>query len=255
MQPERALDGWRKWGAGLRARPVLAAALGGGRSNRSFLLDSDIGRLVLRINNKAVFLPGHDRNDEFTAWRAANQRGIAPPLVYADAGQRFLVSAYIDNELPQNPQSDPAVIDRAFELLQGCHQLDAAVSRIDYLSHVDHYWSLIEAKKHRPDPGLLELRRPMQQALESLIDSDTPRGLCHHDPVIQNFVGSAERLYLIDWEYAAIGLQIMDYAALASEWQLDEATVVAKTGVNQEQLTMAKAVYFYLCLLWEAVSP
>ena len=58
-----------------------------------------------------------------------------------------------------------------------------------------------------------------------------------------------ERLYLIDWEYAANGLQIMDYAALATEWQIDDATILAKTDFNPESLTKAKALYQYLCAL------
>jgi len=254
LQPERALDDWRSWGAGLHARPELVEILGDGRSNHSFLLDSDIGRLVLRINGAGSLLPDTDRSDEITVWQAASTRGIAPPLVFVDAGNRYLVSAFINNDLPQQPQNDPAVVDQAFKLLESCHQLGVAVSQIDYFSHIDSYWKLIEAGSHPPDPGLLKQRQPMQRALEALIDSSAPVGLCHHDPVVPNFVGSPERLYLIDWEYAAIGLQIMDYAALASEWQLDDATVLAKTGIEPEMLTMAKALYLYLCLLWDTAS-
>ena len=146
------------------------------------------------------------------------------------------------------------MIDQAFKLLEGCHQLDVNASRIDYFSHIEHYWQLIEAGNHPPDPSLVEQREPMQQALESLISSNTPTGLCHHDPVIQNFVGTPERLYLIDWEYAAFGLQIMDYAALAIEWELDDSVILERTVFTPDTFTLAKTLYGYLCELWGEVD-
>ena len=253
LLPENALIHWRQWSDGLSSRPVLVDTLNGGRSNRSFLLDSDLGKLVLRINGAGALLPGTERHDEITIWRAASQRGIAPPLVFVDTRNRYLVSTYIDNGLPQHPQTNPAVIDHAFKLLEGCHQLNINASQIDYFNHIEHYWQLIEAGNHPPEPSLVEQRQPMQQVLESLIHSNTPTGLCHHDPVIQNFVGSPERLYLIDWEYAAIGLQIMDYAALATEWEIDDATMRRRTGIDPGLLTDAKAIYAYLHALWQEI--
>ena len=98
-------------------------------------------------------------------------------------------------------------------------------------------------------------REPVLLRLESLLNSDSPTGLCHHDPVVANFVGTPERLYLIDWEYASNGLQIMDYAALAQEWQLDDSVVLQYTAVEPELLMKARKLYRYLCLLWnEAVT-
>ena len=46
----------------------------------------------------------------------------------------------------------------------------------------------------------------------------------------------------------------MDYAALSTEWDLEDATVLKQTGLNSELLTMAKTLYKYLCTLWEEIS-
>ena len=94
----------------------------------------------------------------------------------------------------------------------------------------------------------------MQLLLQSLLDSDNPFGLCHHDPVVANFVGSPGRLYLIDWEYAATGLQIMDYAALAVEWRADDATVMHHAKWHPQSLSRAKELYRYLCALWQQTT-
>jgi len=47
---------------------------------------------------------------------------------------------------------------------------------------------------------------------------------------------------------------VMAYAALAVEWKIGDAAVVARSGVEPELLAMAKELYGYLCGLWELVS-
>ena len=254
LQPENALDGWREWSAGLHSKPVIVRALNGGRSNRSFLLDTDIGKLVLRINGASSLLPGTSRSNEIRIWQAASQQGIAPPLVFVDPENRYLVSVCIHDDLPSQAQTNTACVEQAFNLLAACHRLDVKTSSINYPGHIEHYWQIIESKNQPPNPGLVKQRKPMQSALETLITSETPTGLCHHDPVKANFVGTPERLYLIDWEYAASGLQIMDYAALITEWELDDSTVLQRTGFGPGLLANAKALYRYLCSLWEGAT-
>ena len=254
LLPEITLDNWREWSSDLQSRPVLHGALNGGRSNRSFVLNSDIGKLVLRINGTGSLLPDADRANEINIWKAASKQGIAPPLVYTDHQSRYLISMHIHNDLPLKPPLDPAYVDQAFDLLNRCHQLDINAPVINYFDHINHYWQIIEAKNKTPNPALGDQRKPMQQLLESLLTSDTPTGICHHDPVIANFVGTPNRLYLIDWEYAASGLQIMDYAALATEWQIEDAIVLERTKFESESLIQAKALYWYLCNLWEAAT-
>jgi len=250
LQPENIVDYWPEWSARLHSRPVLLDELSGGRSNRSFLLNSDIGKLVLRINGTDSLLPGSGRDTEISIWQEASKQGIAPPLLFVDPKNQYLVSTYINDELPPQPQLNPACVDQAFRLLDGCHQLTITSPTINYFDHIGHYWHIIECGNKTPRPSLIKQREPMQSLLESLLASNTPTGLCHHDPVIANFVGTPDRLFLIDWEYASNGLQIMDYAALAQEWQLDDAIVLQRTKVEPELLMKAKELYQYLCLLW-----
>ncbi|MDX2427749.1 MAG: choline/ethanolamine kinase family protein [Xanthomonadales bacterium] len=253
LQPENALTDWRQWSPGLRSKPLLSGELNGGLSNQSYLLQSDIGKLVVRINGTGSLLPGANRSDEINIWKVADKQGIAPALIFVDPEHRYLVSKYIKNKLPPKPQLNTAVVDQAFSLLESCHQLDVEASSINYLSHIEHYWQIIEAKNQPINPNLCNQRKPIQQTLDALINSDTPTGICHHDPVIANFVGTPKRLYLIDWEYAANGLQIMDYAALATEWQIDDATMHRQTGIDLDLLTMASAIYTYLRALWQEI--
>jgi thiamine kinase len=218
------------------------------------LLDSSDIKMVLRLNGTSSALPGTDRSNEISIWQAAAANGIAPPLIYHDEEHGFLVSTYIDNSLPGKPPFDQTYINHAFDLLNRCHQLEIDTQIINYSDHIEHYWHIIESKNRAPNPQLKAQRKPMQLMLEELLASGTEVGLCHHDPVIANFVGQPERLYLIDWEYAARGLVIMDYSALAAEWKIDDVKVVEQTGVQADLLNMAKALYQYLCDLWEEVT-
>jgi thiamine kinase-like enzyme len=254
LQPENALENWRQWNTGSDIRPVILGPLDGGRSNRSFLLESNGRKMVLRLNGVSALLPGASRESEFRIWQAAAKHGIAPPLLYTDPDAKYLVSTYIDNNLPAVPQADETLIAQALNLLSRCHQLEVDAPVIDYIDHIEQYWNVIEAKNHLSNSNLLKQREPMRSLLDSLINSDTPTGLCHHDPVTANFVGNKNRLYLIDWEYAARGLQVMDYAALVVEWGIDNTLITARTDTTPDLLSRAKSLYNYICTLWEEVT-
>jgi len=248
------INGWSQWNVGLHEKPVVLRSLHGGHSNRSYLLKSGDRHLVLRLNGKDTLLPRSSRCSETEIWQAASAAGLAPPLLYADEPQGILVSTYIEYSLPPQPGDSKAITGQALELLERCHQLDVDAPSLDYSRHIRQYWQLLEARGGRTDPSLLKQRKPMQDLLEALCSKDVQTGLCHHDPIVSNFVGSPDRLYLIDWEYAAQGLVVMDYAALAVEWGIDDTVVVARSGVEPELLTMAKDLYRYLCALWQAVA-
>lgn len=254
LKPETALDSWREWDASLDTRPVVISPLGGGRSNQSFLLGSGGGKMVLRINALATALPNPNRNVETRVWRAASEAGIAPQLLYAEPGGEFLVSTFVENDLPRHPQHDSNLAVKALGLLQRCHQLAVDVPEIDYAAHIERYWQVIESQDISLDPKLAAQRDPMNELLEEICSDGAKKGLCHHDPVVENFVGTPERLYLIDWEYAARGLHVMDYAALVEEWGVEDHIVCQQAGVAPKILAQARSFYRYLCNLWETAG-
>ena len=81
MKLETAIASWREWRVSLQTRPQVVGELDGGRSNRSYLLDSDGTRMVLRLNNQQQLLPSADHLTEAKIWQAASDKGIAPPLL------------------------------------------------------------------------------------------------------------------------------------------------------------------------------
>jgi len=251
LHAEDVINDWQQWDVSPGSKPVILDSLSGGRSNRSFLLNSDNGKLVLRLNAADSLLPGATRNHESQIWRAASHQGITPALLHIDEQQRYLVSAYIHNDLPVETALRSSLHEHIFGLLKRCHQLQVETPHIDYAKHVESYWRNIENTGPLDNHALNEQREPMRILLETLIASKPEIGICHHDLVPENFVGTAERLYLIDWEYAASGFLVMDYAAIGIEWNIDDANIIRYTGIEQGLLVSAKMLYSYICDLWE----
>jgi thiamine kinase len=254
LQPESAIDHWQQWSGGLDARPVILKALSGGLSNRNYLLESGGLKMVLRLNGPGSLLPDAGRTSEMEIWQYAAQQGLAPALLHVDRPVGYLVSRYIESTLPAQPQQNETLTSMAFGLLEACHRLDIDAPLIDYASHVGQYWKIIEDSKRPVRPALLQQRSVMQALLEDIVNSHTEVALCHHDPVKANFVGNSKRLYLIDWEYAAYGLRVMDYAAFAVEWEADDTLITRRTGMELSLLLKAKSFYGYLCQLWKEIS-
>jgi len=254
LQPETILDGWREWEAAPAARPKVIRELGGGRSNRSLLLEAANSLMVLRINATESTLPSHGREAEAGIWRAASGVGIAPRLLHADPAGRFLVSAYIENGLPDRPQEDPTLAMQALDLLQRCHRLEVDAPAMNYAMHIERYWLFIESRQAPVSPALLDQRRHMLDLLAALGGDKTGPSLCHHDPVVANFVGGPGRIFLLDWEYAALGWPVMDFAALAIEWGIANDVIVDRTGIDPASLSRANTLYRYICALWETID-
>lgn len=253
---EAAIAEWRQWQVQLSGKPEIVRTLGAGLSNQSYLLQAGDTRLALRINNCDGRLPGIDRQREADIWQAAFEAGIAPALLHAQ--DRYLVSAFVAGDTCHSAE-------QVFRLLEKCHAIKIDTPQLDYAQHIQTYWARIEQsaitqsgteQTGKPiEQALINERQAMMECLLTLSAQQQAPVLCHHDPVMANVVGSPKRLYLIDWEYAAKGMAVLDYAALAVEWGFSDAKICARTDVRLHSLILAKKLYRYMCQLWQAAQP
>jgi thiamine kinase-like enzyme len=253
LKPDEALSSWREWRCALRSRPIIVTQLTGGKTNQSFLLESDGRKLAMRLNSPAVALPGVDRANEARIWQAASNAGLAPAVLHIDTQSGLLVTEYIDGASLDASEIDDPLIDRLVRLLADVHELDINVPVLDYAAHIENFWQLIESRPHRENMRLLQRREPLQQLVEEFMASVTHIGLCHHDPARSNVVRRDNKLYLLDWEYAARGPVEMDFAALSVEWDIDTAKICNRTELEPVLLETAKTIYLYICALWSEV--
>ncbi|MFV8782346.1 phosphotransferase [Microbulbifer sp. SA54] len=248
---------WRQWSD---SRPRLIRALTGGLTNRSFLLQADGEKLVLRVNARNSRALDLDRAAEAEALLRASAQGLCAPLVYIDPEYRYLLTRYIDGA-PLDLRHPQALLQIA-ELLRQVHQLPPISARLDMADKAEHYWQSVDQRTPF-FPALSQLHQLMQSLLQRNSSPETHR-LCHNDLLPDNLiVDNSGALHAIDWEYAAIGDPFFDLATVAQGYRLDQhqqqvllAAYLQRTvdAADQQKLAHWQQMYRYLSALWYAVQ-
>ena len=236
------LADWRAIGLPVRGAPRLLAPLPGGRTNRSYLIEADAARFVLRLDGATAAL-GLCRDHECSFHAAAAAHGLAPPLVFADASRGVMVTTFVEGEHLAPASLDDERLGALLDVLHAVHQLDIAVPATDYRALDARY----RGDDAAASPG-------DWQAHLALLEAAARRGPCHHDPVPANVVFGAGGPVLLDWEYAGNGFPLLDLAVLACDWQVPRAHLAARTGSAPRLLDAACEVYAQLCRGWAACS-
>ncbi|MGR8921681.1 MAG: choline/ethanolamine kinase family protein, partial [Gammaproteobacteria bacterium] len=237
LTPEALLGDWRAAGLPFRTPPRLIGALAGGISNRSYLIEADERRWVLRLDAPGAAALGVDRAREHAVQRAAAAEGLAPELAAADAAQGFLVSAFVAGRQALPGHASAGQQAAMLALLARVARLEVDVPAIDYGAHIARYAGAAPLPDDLP-PRLARLA------------AAAPSGLCHHDPTPANVVFTATGPVLLDWEYAAPGAPVMDLAVLVCEWRAPPDRIAARAQVEPGLLEDACSIYRTLCALW-----
>jgi thiamine kinase len=253
--PEGVLRGWRAWGLPCDRAPRVVRELMDGRTNRSYLIEADGQRWVLRLNAPNSRRLGIDRHREATILTAAATAGIAPTVAYCAAEHGLLITEFIDGRpLLREALHDPASVARLLSLIRRVHAIKVELPVIDFYAHAERYWQRLIDERFEPPNALLRERRSVTEQRDARLDVVDEVGLCHCDPTPKNVIERDGRLYLFDWEYAARGWSAFDYAAIAIEWDMPLARLQETTGLDQRQLRYAAALYRYTCRLWALIN-
>ncbi len=248
-----ALARWTDWGPSFSAPPRLVRELGGGLTNRSFLIETPDRQFVLRLASPHAALFGIDRQREREILADAAAAGIAPPVHYHAVDEGILISSYLDGH-PYAPHSPAAAADALVALAQRIHALPTKLPVEDYYAHAERYRQRLEAAAVTLPPPVIALGE--QILAEHAGGSDQPDRIhvCHRDLNRANIIDCGGRLYVVDWEYATRGASAFDFAALTAEWDLPCTYVCRAAGLEREVLEHALRLYRYTCALWHRLS-
>ena len=202
--------------------PVTWQPLKGGLSNESFIVTDASGTYVARFGRD---FPFHHvfRDREIMAARAAHAAGFAPEVVYAEPG--VMVSRFIKAKTfaAQDVRADIARIAetaRRFHVLMPRH-----VSGPGFMFWVFHvirdYTRTLEKGGSRMTHRLPEFLS-LADELEA-VQVPLPIIYGHHDFLPANFLGNAEKIWIIDFEYAGFSTAMFDLASIASNAVFDAA--------------------------------
>jgi aminoglycoside phosphotransferase (APT) family kinase protein len=239
-------------------RPSAIAALPGGTVNTSFRVDTPAGAFVLRLNSDAGAALGADHRREAQLHAASALAGVAPELIYADLAEGFMVMRFVAGAVWE--PSDFARPQRLRKLSQTLRTLHAipppAVAPFDVAAILRGYSAkIIEAQP--AERVLLEsLLEEADTALELCARGGRAPAIVHNDLHHSNLI-EGERLYLIDWEYAAVADPIFDLACVLAYYPhaepyaqelLDAAGLAAE--VSPAVLARARFLFMLLSFMW-----
>lgn len=206
------------------ARPVEPEPLGGGISNKNFVVDDGRRKVVVRVGgDKPVH--GVLRSSEQAASRAAHAAGISPAVVHAQPD--MLVLDFVEGTTfkPEDVR-DPRHLERLVDLIRRCHNDIPKHLRgpaaMFWVFHVlrDYGHTLREGRSpHIPRLADLLLRA---ERLETAVGPiDVVFG--HNDLLAANFIDDGKRLWIFDWEYSGFNTPLFDLGGLASNNEFSNA--------------------------------
>ncbi len=193
-----ALKEWRSWG--LESKPQLVKEFTGGQNHHTGLITIGRRHYVLKVFN-------HSFERAIAAERLASDLKISPKLLYA--ANNIALFDYI------KVQARPEItLTELAQTLARVHACDASsLGTLNILSVYDDY--LFTAYK-----TTRSWHQAMLPALEHFIDDSTPWCFCHNDLVQENCL-VADKLVLIDWEFAQQHNPWFDLAAVVLYFRLD----------------------------------
>jgi len=243
---EDPLQNWQTWDLPFNHAPRLLHTLGTGHTNQSYLIEADQQLWVLRINAKNSNVLGIDRQREKIILEHAGAIDLAPKVLYCSVKHGVLISEFIDGQHWQTCDlDDPEKLSLLCKSLHRIHTLKIDTTTFDYRQHAENYWQQLQAGNIRiPD----DLYRQREKIIPLLARIPPARIICHHDPNPKNIIVRANKLYFLDWEYAAPGWPAFDYAALSVEWNIPIDKLALVDGIDDIKTSIE--LYVYFCDLW-----
>jgi thiamine kinase-like enzyme len=175
--------------------------LGGGITNRNYKLTAGGESYVLRIGGEDTELLGIDRSNEYAASLNAAALGLGPEVVDFLEPEGMLVTRFVDGEAGRVSS------DEVRGLLRRLHEGPAIPGRFDSFRVVEAYASISEPPRYA---WAHELAHRIEARL-----GPRPVVACHNDLLPANFIHDGTRVWLVDWEYAAMGDPAFDHANFA----------------------------------------
>lgn len=207
--------------------------LAGGVSNASFKVIDGNGQFVVRIGKDYPFHQV-DRVREATASDAAFQIGLSPQLVASY--DEIMVLKYVEGRT-YSADDVRANMERCLMLVRKCH--DGMKRKVTGQGAI--FWVFQILRDYAQT--LMTAKHPLEREISHWMDTATmledaqvalPIVFGHHDLLPTNFIDDGQRLWLIDWEYAAFGTAMFDLANLSSnnffDTQADDALLASYFG-------------------------
>ncbi len=222
--------------------------LQGGLTNRSYLLECEGRRAVLKVDESPRAIPFNSRIEEAAVQNAAAAQGIAAPVLFAS--DTLYLTEYVPGKVWSAADlEEPERLEALADVLKQLHALPPTGRPFEALAAAQNYRATIDSSHAEEADRCLSIVAEAESNAE-------PR-CCHNDLVAENIV-SADGVLLLDFEYACDNDPLFDLAIVAEHHALSEgaesrlldAYFGEDASGRREELKLWRRVYAALSWLW-----
>lgn len=235
-----------------------------GITNENYWLSLNQQQYVLRLNNPDSDRLGLDRDVESAIMERVSVLDFVPEVIYCSKELR--ISNWLKGVIWNKKILERQVnLNRLAQKLKQLHALPCHdLPVLDMLGRLDQYRTMSQ-QRHGQLPAAEQRLLPYAIKVLGSIKHRLPACLCHNDLLSANILGvqssNQEKIYFLDWEYAAINDPLFELAVICRGNHLSEASqqyfLQAYLGESAGEYIKAFTswcwFYEYLSLLWGLV--
>jgi thiamine kinase-like enzyme len=223
--------------------------LNGGLTNKTYLVESDQAKAVLKIDVVSRSGPFNERRKEAQIQTTAAEQGLAAAVLFAS--DTVYMTEYLEGVIWSNTcLEDDANLDKFAAALRRLHAMPLTGRTFDALGSAREYVQQI------PNAD----QDKVNECLQTIAAGPRPPNLCccHNDLVVANIINTPEVRFL-DWEYACDNDPFFDLATIVAHHKLtaQQSDYLLDSYFDgdgkrwREQLARQTRVYDALHWLWE----
>lgn len=201
---------------------ITVTPLPGGITNLNYRVDAGNKSYHLRISGENTELLGIHREHEHSAHAIAGELEIAPEVIYFIEPEGYLVTRFINGQhIPIEEMREPKNIQRVAEILNKIHSMPSIPGVFSAFQVVRDYADIAKKYNVTFPQNFKWLFHQMSEAENAMKSTSRIQRPCHNDLLNGNFM-LADRLYVLDWEYAGMGDVFFDLANFSNNHDLSE---------------------------------
>ena len=200
-----------------------ATPLEGGITNRNYLVTLGGKRYVIRVPGKDTSLLGIDRSAERKANENAAAIGVAPRVVAQLDDPPCLVTEFVEcREMTAEDLRVPETMSTVIGELRKVHDSGTELpTSFDSFRVVEDYRETAASRGGEIPTAYAEAHEQAGRIESALSGPEHDPVPCHNDLLAGNFLRGAERIWIVDWEYAGMGDRYFDLANFAINNELE----------------------------------
>lgn len=198
---------------------VEITRLGGGQTNDNYKVSSGSLSYFFRCSNIGVDdILGNSLHREWQVSTLLSAQGIAPKVIFYSPREGVLVTDFIESNGRKINLRDKEKLQKFCRMISFVHDLPVQFST--------KFCPITTIRQYAENSLILKIKLPLSllnslllhlEELEKFLSTTEPiLKPCHLDLHAGNVLDDGKKLWLIDWEYAAMGDPFFDLATAAS---------------------------------------